>query len=46
MGTVREGMMVFAWGLNLLVAEVMIRRHPHSFVALWGHFAVRDYERT
>ena len=26
MGTVREGMMVFAWALNLFVAEVLIRR--------------------
>ena len=43
MGTVREGMMVFAWGLNLLVAEVLIRRPPHSFIALWGHSAVWDY---
>ena len=43
MGTVREGMMVFAWGLNLLVAEVLIRRSPHSFIALWGHSAVWDY---
>ncbi|MGB3626387.1 MAG: DUF2306 domain-containing protein [Henriciella sp.] len=26
MGSMRDGLMVFAWGLNLLVAEVLIRR--------------------
>ena len=27
MGPLRDGIMVFAWGFNLLVAEVLIRRH-------------------
>ena len=50
-GTVREGMMVFAWGLNLFVAEVLIRRllRPKTrsirpAVSKWHQFLVNDPE--